>query len=141
MIVKLDAKTGAEIWTMLLPTTQTNIGKKSGYETIAFTEDGGFIVGGYCKYTSEEFPFFKSSGQVSKIVNSVVYKIVITTLRIKVDDGQPLLQKFSANIAGAAQLPTTMTPDWTFICNGKGKTCNIQTGSTKAKGINRSVLK
>ena len=67
MIVKLDAKTGSEIWTLLLPTTQTNIGKKSGYETIAFTADGGFIVGGYCKYTSAEFPFFKSSGQVSKI--------------------------------------------------------------------------
>ena len=67
MIVKLDAKTGAEIWTMLLPTTQSNIGKKAGYETIAFTSDGGFIVGGYCKYTAAEFPFFKSSGQVSKI--------------------------------------------------------------------------
>ena len=55
-----------------------------------------------------------------------------TIFNIKVDDGKPLLQKFSANIAGAAELPTTVTPEWTFICNGTGKTCNIEGGSTKA---------
>ena len=62
-------------------------------------------------------------------------------LNIQVDDGKPLLQKFSANIAGAAELPTTMTPEWTFICNGSGKTCNIHGGSTKARGLNSSLPK
>ena len=72
MIVKLNAKTGAEIWTMLLPLDDNTIGKKAGFETIAFTSDGGFVVGGYCRYSAQEFPFFKSSGQVEELSKTVL---------------------------------------------------------------------
>jgi hypothetical protein len=39
-IAKLNASTGALIWEMAY-------GASSGAETVSFTSDGGFVVGGY----------------------------------------------------------------------------------------------
>ena len=80
-----------------MPFNDIDVGKKSGYETISFTSDGGFIVGGYCNYKSDEFPVFKSSGQV--------------------DSGKPILQKFPATVANAGAMSSAPTPEWTYICN------------------------
>merc|ERR1712130_500781 len=80
-IIKLSAATGELIWAILMPLDDPDIGMKSGYESIAFTQDGGFIMSGFAHYTSDEFPYFKSSGQV--------------------DDGKPLLEKFSVDVANA----------------------------------------
>ena len=108
-IVKLNALTGAVIWSTLLPTDAT-FGVRSGYETIAFTQDGGFIVGGYSNHPWTEFPSFKSGGQL--------------------DNGTPILQKFSAATASAASMGTTPTPEWTYSCSG-GNSCDTL-GSSKA---------
>ena len=64
-----------------MPLDDPDIGMKSGYESIAFTRDGGFIVSGFAHYPSDEFPYFKSSAQV--------------------DDGKPLFEKYSAGVASA----------------------------------------
>ena len=39
-------------------------GKHSGYESIVFTEDGGFIAAGFANYQGEGMPAYKSGGQV-----------------------------------------------------------------------------
>ena len=89
-IVKLNASTGAKIWEVAFPTTDSAIGVRSAWETIEFTEDGGFIVGGFANYKANEFPFFKSSGQV--------------------DTGNPLIEKFSKEIAESNSMRSTPNP-------------------------------
>jgi len=59
--VKLDAQTGAVIWELKMPKDDPMMKTRSGYESVRFTEDGGFIAGRF-RWQSEEFPFFKSSG-------------------------------------------------------------------------------
>ena len=43
-VVKLDAATGAKLWEF---DYNTGSGTRSGFETVHFTADGGFIVGGF----------------------------------------------------------------------------------------------
>ena len=109
-VVKLDAKTGAQIWSFVMP-TGSGFGLRSGYETIAFTQDGGFIVGGFAANPETEFPAFKSGGTV--------------------DSGKPMLQKFSAATASAATMASAPTPVWTYMCQLAGTTCGVS-GSSKA---------
>ena len=33
-----------------MPTNDAKIGNAAGYESLKFTEDGGFVVGGFTKY-------------------------------------------------------------------------------------------
>ena len=94
-LVKLDATTGALIWEIILSGDAMS-GPRAGYESIAFTADGGFIAGGFTNYEGD-FPSFKSGGQI--------------------DSGNPIFQKFSAATAAAAEAFTTMpTPEWTYKC-------------------------
>ena len=48
-MVKVDANTGATIWEFSMPSTDARAGKHSGYESVVFTEDGGFIAGGFAQ--------------------------------------------------------------------------------------------
>ena len=48
-VVKIDANTGKTIWEFSMPSTDTRAGKHSGYESVVFTEDGGFIAGGFAQ--------------------------------------------------------------------------------------------
>jgi len=94
-LVKLDATTGALIWEIILPGDAMS-GPRAGYESIAFTADGGFIAGGFTNYEGN-FPSFKSGGQI--------------------DSGNPIFQKFNAATAAATEAFVTMpTPDWTYKC-------------------------
>jgi hypothetical protein len=96
-LVKLNASTGAEIWKIQFPETDAGVGNKSGFESVAFTADGGFIAGGFANYENN-FPFFKSAGAV--------------------DNGNPIMQKFSKATADASTMATPPTPEWTWICGG-----------------------
>ena len=96
-LVKLNASTGAEMWKIQFPETDAGVGNKSGFESIAFTADGGFIAGGFANYQGN-FPFFKSAGAV--------------------DSGNPIMQKFSKTTADASTMSTPPTPEWTWICSG-----------------------
>ena len=52
-LIKLDAQTGVVIWEVEMPNNNSDSlsGKKqSGYESIAFTVDGGFITGRWANY-------------------------------------------------------------------------------------------
>ena len=109
-VVKLNAQTGALIWSFVMP-TGSGFGFRSGYETIAFTQDGGFIVGGYGAATSTTFPHFKSGGTV--------------------DAAKPILQKFSAATASASTMASAPTPVWSYMCQATGTTC-VTIGSSKA---------
>jgi len=99
-IVKLDAATGQEMWSIEMPTTNKDglsKNKQAGYESVAFTSDGGFIAGGFANYQGE-FPPFKSGGQV--------------------EGGTPLFQKFKANVAKrTTPFASPPTPEWTFNCD------------------------
>ncbi|CBY12478.1 unnamed protein product [Oikopleura dioica] len=107
-VVKLDALTGAMIWEF---DYTTNAGARSGFETLHLTSDGGFIVGGFINRVNGEFPAFKSGGQV--------------------DDGTPVLHKFSPEIANAASVSDPQ-PTWTYTCDGTNSvTCNLANGSMK----------
>ena len=87
-----------------------SFGDRAGYETVAFTADGGFIVGGFGNAASTEFPHFKSGGQVA--------------------EGTPILEKFSAATASAATMASAPSPVWSYICT-TGQSCDTQ-GSAKA---------
>ena len=99
-IIKLDAATGAVIWEIEMPTNNSDglsKSKQSGYESIGFTKDGGFIVGGWADHEGG-FPSFKSGGQV--------------------DMGYPIFQKFGANVAKrTTAFASAPTPKWTFKCD------------------------
>ena len=87
-----------------MPSTEAGIGKFSGYESIVFTADGGFIAGGFAngQHDSIDQLYYKSGGQV--------------------DSGNPLAQKFSAQVANTGKTTGTLsaTPEWTFQCGGQG---------------------
>ena len=46
-----------------MPTTAQS-GAHAGYESIVFTEDGGFIAAGFANYSGSGMPAYKSGGQV-----------------------------------------------------------------------------
>ena len=106
-VVKLDVETGNLIWEFDFT---SGSGVRSGFETIHFTSDGGFIVGGFSHREWEEHPYFKSGGQV--------------------DNGRPVLHKFSAEIANSASVSDPM-PEWTYRCGAAGTTCDLNDGSMK----------
>ena len=90
VVTKLDSFSGAIIWSATLPTTD-NLGQfqNSGYESIVFTSDGGFIASGFTNApiegsNSNEGPMFKSSGQV--------------------EEGNPMIEKFPSSVANANQI-------------------------------------
>ena len=98
-VVKIDVQSGTTVWQFELPNTESWAGTKSGYETIAFTEDGGFVVGGFGNFEEEGFPAFKSGGQVEM--------------------AKPIIQKFSAAIADApsSQAPSSQVQNPTVLLN------------------------
>ena len=49
-LVKIDAATGQTIWELKMPINDALIGNAAGYESLQFTEDGGFVVGGFANY-------------------------------------------------------------------------------------------
>ena len=114
-LVKLDAATGAEIWQIVMPMDNSDgMGSRSGWETVEFTSDGGFICGGGAQKNTEEFPGYKSGGQV--------------------DAARPMFQKFSAAVASQTTPMTTMpSAEWSYIC-GSGNSCSSKVDGS-AKGI------
>ena len=105
-VVKVDVETGSKVWEFDL--SNEFGGTRSGYETVAFTADGGFIVGGFGKYEGDTFPPSKSGGQV--------------------EAGVPIIEKFSVDIANANSLTNNVLPEWSWACEG---TCSTS-GSTKS---------
>lgn len=113
-LVKLNAATGAEIWQIVMNSDDSGMGIRSGYESVEFTADGGFIAGGFANFPYNEFPNYKSGGQV--------------------DAGNPIFQKFSAAVASQTTAFTTPpTPEWTYRC-GAGNNCTAQ-GCSKVMRI------
>ena len=108
-IKKLDVETGAEIWNTTLATNNATFGEKSAFETIAFTSDGGFVVGGYANGTATGFPNFKSGGQV--------------------EAGVPIMQKFAKSVAEAKKLNSRPQPSWSWGCNAANN-CSTKEGLT-----------
>lgn len=97
-VVKVDSNTGATIWEFSMPSTDARVGKHSGYESVVFTEDGGFIAGGFAQGIYDGMPAYKSGGQV--------------------DGGIPIAEKFSPEVAAATTpFTTTPTPQWSYICD------------------------
>ena len=97
-----------------MPSNESGIGKFSGYESVVFTADGGFVAGGFAngQHDSIDTLHYKSGGQV--------------------DSGNPIAQKFSASVAntGKQSSPLSATPEWTFACGGQGSTnCSKMVGS------------
>ena len=96
-LVKIDAANGQKIWETQSPQNEAMFGQRSGYESIVFTSDGGFVAAGFADYANpSEFPNFKSGGQV--------------------DSGSPIYQKFSAAVASANEMAAWPTPEWTYKC-------------------------
>ena len=83
---------------------------KVGFETLHLTSDGGFVVGGFINRGNSEYPTFKSGGQV--------------------DDGTPVLMKFSNTIASSSSV-SSPEPEWKYVCDGSNKSCNLNDGSMK----------
>ena len=86
-ITKIDSLNGDIIWTATLPTTD-NLGdfRNSGYESVVFTADGGFIVSGFTNNpwdigSATDGPMFKSGGQV--------------------EEGYPMIERFPSSVANA----------------------------------------
>ena len=115
-LIKLDAATGAKIWEIIMPSTDAYAGAKSGYESVEFTADGGFIAGGFADYQSDPsdpFPPFKSGGQI--------------------DGGIPIYEKFDATVATATtDFTTAPTPVWTYKCGDATRGSVSCTADTRA---------
>ena len=86
-ITKIDSSSGRKIWSAILPTTD-NLGgsRNSGYESVVFTSDGGFIASGFTNNPMDTSsasvgPMFKSAGQV--------------------EEGYPMIEKFPASVANS----------------------------------------
>ena len=60
-VVKINALTGEHIWSINMPVDDAVIGKKTGYESIAFTQDGGFVVSGFVHSGAPLFEKFSAS--------------------------------------------------------------------------------
>lgn len=102
---KIDATTGAIVWKMI----SGNAGSGSGLESVAFSSDGGIIVGGYSAATGPIGDMvFKSSG-------------IIT-------EAAPTVAKLSAADAGGSATPTSF--EWTHT-----ETDTVYKGSTKSMRI------
>lgn len=85
-IAKLSGTDGTIVWEM-------EHGTASGAETVAFTSDGGFVVGGFTDTTQALNELnFKSGGQV--------------------ESATPFIGKISAADAAASSAPTTFA--WTY---------------------------
>ena len=111
-LVKLDAATGAKIWEIIMPSTDAYASAKSGYESVEFTADGGFIAGGFVDYVGQ-FPGFKSGGQI--------------------DGGIPIYEKFDATVASATtDFVTAPTPVWTYKCGDATRGSVSCTADTRA---------
>jgi len=88
-LTKLDSMSGEIIWSATLPIND-DLGKSksSGYESIAFTSDGGFVASGFANYPFEggaaDGPMFKSAGQI--------------------EEGSPMIEKYSSSIADANEI-------------------------------------
>ena len=64
-VLKLNAATGQKIWSFDIRNDSGALaGDKSGFETVRFTKDGGFIVGGFIRRTEPGFPDFRSAGAI-----------------------------------------------------------------------------
>ena len=119
-LVKINAATGKTVWELKMPINDPLIGNAAGYESLQFTEDGGFVVAGFTNYEGgEEFPFFKSSGST--------------------DDATPFFEYYGPEVANAGAL-TTATPKWQFKCDpesGKPGTsqCDYGLGSIKSMRV------
>lgn len=104
-IAKLNASTGALIWEMAY-------GASSGAETVSFTSDGGFVVGGYINTLQPLSDInFKSGGQVS--------------------EATPFIGKISAADAAGSSTPASF--EWTYT-----NTDAAYMGSAKALRIDAS---
>ena len=77
-------KTGEKIWQFDIT---TGMGTRSGLEAVAFTKDGGFIVGGFSHKEDEEWPNYKSGGAI--------------------DSGKPILIKYSKAIAESSSVSSS----------------------------------
>ena len=112
-LVKLRASDGAVIWEIIMPVDDSDgMGARNGWETVEFTSDGGFVVGGWANKQSGNVPSYKSGGQV--------------------DEATPIFQKFSSTVAQsdmAIEIGSPPTPEWSFKC-GDGTTGNC--AGTKA---------
>ncbi|CBY23664.1 unnamed protein product [Oikopleura dioica] len=106
-VAKIDINTGELIWDFDF---KTSSGTRSGFETIHFTSDGGFIVGGFSHRADVEMPGFKSGGQV--------------------DQGRPVMHKFSAQVASSASV-SNPSPVWTYRCGSGSNSCALDDGSVK----------
>jgi len=90
-IAKIAATDGEIIWEM-------NHEAESGAETVAFTSDGGFIIGGYLdNETDASEIYFKSSGQVDG------------------ENAKPFIAKVSAADAAGSSAPSSF--EWTYTCS------------------------
>ena len=106
-IAKIAATDGEIIWEM-------NHEAESGAETVAFTSDGGFVIGGYLDNESDAAEqYFKSSGQVDG------------------ENAKPFIAKVSAADAGGSSAPTSF--EWTYT-NSEEK----HVGSAKALRVDSS---
>lgn len=87
-IAKILATNGEIIWEM-------NHEAESGAETVAFTSDGGIIIGGFLDNEVDAINnYFKSSGQVDG------------------ENAKPFIAKISAADAGGSSAPTSF--EWTY---------------------------
>jgi len=102
IITKLDAKTGNIVWTknVASPNSQTS----ASAETVAFTSDGGFVVGGGVNsYIPANEMHFKSGGQV--------------------EESTAWLGKVSAQDAAGSSEPADFEWEWT---TNDGKQGNVK---------------
>lgn len=89
-IAKLLVKDGSVVWKMNYGATDSS---GAGVETVYFTSDGGFVVGGYVNSDSQiKDILFKSGGIV--------------------DDGIPFIGKISASDAESSEAPQGF--EWTY---------------------------
>lgn len=90
-------------------TPSTTSGYNSAFETVAFTSDGGFVVGGVLNTEdSMEELLFKSSG-------------IITA-------GTPYMAKITAADAAASSAPSSF--DWTYSGTVEGSTRSLRVDSS-----------
>jgi len=89
-ILKINASDGALVWKMSYSASSSN-----GVESVAFTSDGGFVVGGFVGSASPSSEFtFKSGGQV--------------------EDGNPWVGKVSAADAAGSTTPASFAWEYTY---------------------------
>ena len=87
-----------------MPSNESGMGKFSGYESVVFTADGGFIAGGFAngEHGSMDELNYKSGGQV--------------------DSGNPIAQKFSASVANTGKQSSPLS------ASGQGQTWVVYVG-------------